>query len=115
MWSASYSTDLSPLVPGCGCYTCRNHHRAYIRHLLHAKEMLAWTLLQIHNYRTVDAFFDAVRESIRRGTFEEDVRTFERTYASALPEQTGQGPRYVLTLTHTTFYILYVGVKSTVN
>lgn len=95
MWSPSYSTDLSPLVEGCECYTCTKHHRAYIRHLLSAKEMLAWTLLQIHNYRTMDKFFDAVRESIRRGTFEEDARTFERTYASALPEQTGQGPRYV--------------------
>ncbi|KAL2010578.1 hypothetical protein VTN00DRAFT_6385 [Thermoascus crustaceus] len=93
MWSPSYSTDLSPLVEGCECYTCRKHHRAYIRHLLSAKEMLAWTLLQIHNYQTMDIFFDAVRESIQRGTFEEDVRTFERTYAPALPEQTGQGPR----------------------
>lgn len=93
MWLSDHAIDTSPLVPGCACYTCNNHHRAYIQHLLNAKEMLAWTLLQIHNHHMTDTFFAAVRESILNDTFSQDVETFERTYLSEFPTQTGQGPR----------------------
>ncbi|KAL1956824.1 hypothetical protein VTO42DRAFT_6774 [Malbranchea cinnamomea] len=93
MWAATYETDLSPLVQDCQCYTCRNHHRAYIRHLLNAKEMLAWTLLQIHNHHVIDNFFIAIRTSISNGTFEQDVQTFESVYEAEFPKKTGQGPR----------------------
>ncbi|KAI9037040.1 tRNA-ribosyltransferase family protein [Aspergillus affinis] len=93
LWSSAHTFDTSPLVEGCQCYTCRNHHRAYIHHLLTAKEMLAWTLLQIHNHHTMDQFFHQIRESIQRGTFETEVQAFERFYVSELPKQTGQGPR----------------------
>jgi queuine tRNA-ribosyltransferase len=55
--------------------------------------MVAWTLLQIHNFSIMDAFFISVRESIRNGTFEKDVATFGRAYDSELPRQTGKGPR----------------------
>jgi queuine tRNA-ribosyltransferase subunit QTRTD1 len=95
LWSPSHATDVSPLAQGCQCYACTKHHRAYLRHLLSAKEMLAWTLLQIHNHHVMDLFFDGVRKSIADGTFEEDARAFEDVYEPALPEQTGQGPRYV--------------------
>jgi queuine tRNA-ribosyltransferase subunit QTRTD1 len=95
MWSPSHATDLSPLVQGCQCYTCTKHHRAYLRHLLSAKEMLAWTLLQIHNHHIIDGFFSGIRESITNGTFEEGVQAFEQVYESCLPQQTGHGPRYV--------------------
>ncbi|GES65714.1 tRNA-guanine transglycosylase family protein [Aspergillus terreus] len=93
LWSSEYKTDIAPLQQDCGCYACRSHHRAYINHLLHAKEMLAWTLLQLHNYHVMDRFFAAIRESIQRRTFEADVQAFQRVYASELPEKTGQGPR----------------------
>lgn len=93
MWSSSNTIDLSPLADGCKCYTCKNHHRAYLFHLLSAKEMLAWTLLQIHNHHILDAFFDGIRTSIERGTFDEDTRAFYRLYDSKLPETAGEGPR----------------------
>ena len=93
MWPSAHESDISPLVPGCQCYTCQKHHRAYIRHLLNAKEMLAWTLLQIHNHHVVDNFFNAIRASISNGTFDRDVQTFESIYEAEFPEQTGQGPR----------------------
>ncbi|PYH96140.1 tRNA-guanine transglycosylase family protein [Aspergillus ellipticus CBS 707.79] len=93
LWSSSYITDTSTLSESCQCYTCRNHHRAYIHHLLSAKEMLAWTLLQIHNHHTMDTFFSQIRESIARNTFEANVQAFQRAYVSELPEPTGQGPR----------------------
>ena len=93
MWLSSHATDLGPLVPGCKCYACTDHHRAYIQHLLMAKEMLGWILLQIHNHHTIDTFFAGIRQSIADGTFEHEVKKFENVYESQLPEKTGQGPR----------------------
>ncbi|KAL2366365.1 hypothetical protein RJZ56_000624 [Blastomyces dermatitidis] len=93
MWPATHAADMSPLQQGCKCYTCQRFTRAYIRHLLHAKEMLAWTLLQIHNYQVLDNFYAAIRDSIARGTFDEDAARFERAYEPELPQQSGQGPR----------------------
>lgn len=95
MWSPDHAMDMSPLVKGCQCYSCQKHHRAYVQHLLSAKEMLAWTLLQIHNHHVIDNFFSAIRTSIANGTFSQDVETFERVYESELPQQSGQGPRYI--------------------
>ena len=93
MWLPEHAADLCPLVEGCKCYACTNHHRAYVQHLLHAKEMLAWVLLQIHNHYVLDLFFAGIRQSIANGSFEADVRDFERRYESLLPKKTGQGPR----------------------
>lgn len=93
MWSAAHATDLSPLTPDCECYTCTSHHRAYLQHLLSAKEMLGWVLLQIHNHHTMDLFFAGIRRSIADGTFQQNVDDFARKYESQLPEGTGQGPR----------------------
>ncbi|KAK3712105.1 hypothetical protein LTR37_009196 [Vermiconidia calcicola] len=93
MWLPSHATDLSPLTQDCQCYTCINHHRAYVQHLLAAKEMLGWVLLQIHNHCILDRFFAGIRQSIADGTYEFDVRKFERAYEPRLPEKSGQGPR----------------------
>lgn len=95
MWPATHAVDLSPLSKDCQCYACTNHHRAYLQHLLAAKEMLGWVLLQIHNHHTMDLFFAGIRTSIAQGTFDEDVRTFSKVYESELPAKTGQGPRCV--------------------
>lgn len=96
MWDTKHATDVSPLRKNCACYACTNHHRAFLQHLLSAKEMLAWVLLQIHNYHVMDEFFAGVRESIGRGTFAQDVVDFERVYELELPEPSGRGPRYVV-------------------
>ncbi|KAI9676389.1 MAG: hypothetical protein M1817_000546 [Caeruleum heppii] len=93
LWAASHATSLDPLRAHCECYTCTHHHRAYVHHLLDAKEMLGWVLLQVHNLRVLDDMFDEIRRSIERGTFEEDRQTFHRTYRREFPEQTGAGPR----------------------
>ena len=94
MWSATHATDLSPLREGCSCYACTNHHRAFIQHLLSAKEMLGWVLLQIHNHATVDLFFSSIRTSIAKDTWDADCKTFAQAYEPQLPAKTGQGPRY---------------------
>jgi queuine tRNA-ribosyltransferase subunit QTRTD1 len=93
MWTPSHATSVIPLSTSCTCYTCTSHHRAYIQHLLSAKEMLGWTLIQIHNYHILSEFFASIRHSIRIGTFEEDQAEFARIYESELPEKSGQGPR----------------------
>lgn len=93
LWSTTHATDISPLSPACSCYACSRHHRAYVHHLLQANEMIAWTLLQIHNFHILESFFTSVRQNIANGAFDQDTKTFERTYESEMPEQTGQGPR----------------------
>jgi queuine tRNA-ribosyltransferase subunit QTRTD1 len=102
LWSPDHATDLGPLRAGCECYTCKNHHRAYLQHLLSAKEMLAWVLLQLHNHHVVDEFFAGVRESISSGSFEKDKDAFERYYESKFSEKTNDGPRYVYMFGSTT-------------
>lgn len=93
MWHADLAQSVEPISEGCTCYACQKHHRAYIQHLLSAKEMLGWFLIQIHNHTVVETFFTAVRASIEAGTFDADVATFEAAYEPSLPEKTGQGPR----------------------
>lgn len=93
MWSAEHATDMEPLQDKCTCYACRRHNRAYVQHLLNAKEMLAWILLQIHNLQVVDTFFTGIRSSIARGRFQEDRQKFREFYESGLPVKTGLGPR----------------------
>lgn len=93
MWSSVHAVDLSPLGIGCQCYTCTNHHRAYVQHLLGAKEMLAWVLLQLHNHHIMDKFFAGVRQSLAQRTFSDDKRLFAKAYDINFPVKTGQGPR----------------------
>lgn len=93
MWSSDHATDLNPLRIGCECYTCADHHRAYVQHLLSAKEMLAWVLLQLHNLHTMDVFFEGIRSAIGDGSFDEAQRDFSMVYEAELPAKTGQGPR----------------------
>jgi len=96
LWDPAHATDASPFVEGCTCYACKAHHRAYLHHLLSAKEMLAWVLLQIHNHHVMGQFFAAVRDSLHRSTFDDDREVFETMYASELPVTDGKGPRYVV-------------------
>ena len=50
LWALAYRADTRAIVPGCQCFTCRHHSRAYIHHLLQAHEMTAQVLLDAHNY-----------------------------------------------------------------
>ncbi|BBN15766.1 queuine tRNA-ribosyltransferase accessory subunit [Marchantia polymorpha subsp. ruderalis] len=68
--SAVHRCDVNPIVKGCKCYSCRKHTRAYIHHLLNVHEMLAQTLLDIHNYHHYFSFFRAIRTSIAMNKFQ---------------------------------------------
>ncbi len=64
-----YETDSRPIEPGCGCPACRNHSRAYIRHLLKAKEMLGFRLMVLHNLYFYNTMMTEIRESLDNHNF----------------------------------------------
>jgi queuine tRNA-ribosyltransferase len=65
-----YARDERPIEQNCTCYTCRHFSRAYLRHLIIAKEMLAGTLLSIHNLHTLLKLAGDMRQAIIQGNFE---------------------------------------------
>ncbi len=67
--NAKYEKDLSPIDPTCDCPTCRNHSRAYIRHLFKAKEMLAMRLCVQHNLYFYNTLMQKIRDALDAGTF----------------------------------------------
>lgn len=94
--SPEHKTSLAPLLPGCECYTCSAHHRAYLHHLLDSKEMLAWTLLQLHNLHIAAAFFSAVRTLLHDPNpeaFDRERRRFHDVYSPDLPSGSSTRPR----------------------
>jgi queuine tRNA-ribosyltransferase len=68
--NAQYARDERPISETCTCYTCQHHSRAYIRHLIQTREMLASTLLSIHNIHTLLELARNLREAILSGEFE---------------------------------------------
>jgi len=71
----SLRLDMSPLVEGCTCYTCRNFTRAYLHHLVVVKEMLSGVLLTLHNLHHYLTFFNNLREAVVC----DQVENFRRT------------------------------------
>ena len=67
----AFEDDFSPLVEGCQCYTCKNHTRAYIRHLFKCQEATAATLLSIHNIHFLVNLMQEARKAILEDRFEE--------------------------------------------
>src|SRR5687767_8920050 len=68
--NARYADDLSPLDPECGCYTCRRHSRAYLRHLYVAGEMSAAALNTLHNLTFYLDTMRRIRDAIAFRSFE---------------------------------------------
>lgn len=68
--NAVFANDPQPIDEDCTCYTCTHFTRAYIRHLIAAKEMLAATLLSIHNLHTLLQLTREIRQAIIDGTFD---------------------------------------------
>lgn len=66
-----YSKDLRPIEEGCNCPACKTYSRAYIRHLLKAKEILGLRLTTLHNLYYYNNLMTILRTSIRDGSFEE--------------------------------------------
>ena len=76
--NARYAEDLRPPDPECTCYTCRNHSRAYLRHLFMSNEIASATLNSLHNLHFYLDTMRGVRAAIERGVFESFRQEFVR-------------------------------------
>lgn len=71
MFNAKYELDTRPIEEGCGCPACRHYSRAYIRHLLKAKEMLGMRLCVLHNLYFYNHMMEEIRDALDEGRFSE--------------------------------------------
>ncbi len=71
LMNAVFARDPRPIDETCDCYTCKTFTRAYLRHLIVAKELVAGTLLSIHNLRALIRLMEQIRIYIAEGVFEE--------------------------------------------
>ena len=78
--NATYKEDFSPLDPECDCYTCKNHSRAYLRHLVNAKEILGARLLSYHNLYFLLKMCENIREAIMNDSFLDYKKEFYEKY-----------------------------------
>jgi queuine tRNA-ribosyltransferase len=77
--NARYAEDDGPLDPRCGCYTCRHHSRAYLRHLYIAGEMTAGALNTLHNLTFYLDTMRRIRDAIAFRTFDTFRQGFLRS------------------------------------
>lgn len=71
LFNKKYELDPLPIDEKCSCPTCRSYSRAYIRHLLKAKEMLGLRLCVLHNLNFYNTMMSEIREAIRAGNYAE--------------------------------------------
>lgn len=69
LFNAKYEKDSRPIEEGCMCPTCQRYSRAYIRHLLKAKEMLGMRMCVIHNLYFYNKMMEEIRDSLDAGEF----------------------------------------------
>jgi len=69
LWNIQYRNNTDPLSLHCSCPVCRRYTRAYLNHLLNTHEMLAMTLLMIHNSAQYIQFFHQIQQAIETKTF----------------------------------------------
>lgn len=82
--NAKYELDDSPLDDTCDCPVCKTYSRAYIRHLLKAKEMLGLRLMVTHNLYFYNTLMEEIRDAIEKGCFQE----YKRKKLEQLKEET---------------------------
>ncbi len=70
LFNKKYEKDSAPLAEDCNCPTCKKHSRAYIRHLLKAKEMLGMRLCVLHNLHYFNNLMLEIRNALDQGNFE---------------------------------------------
>jgi len=80
LMNSGYAHDANPIDAECDCYTCRTFTRAYLRHLIVAKEMLASSLISIHNIRFLIKLMEGSRLAIQSKSFEVYASTFLERY-----------------------------------
>lgn len=71
IFNAKYELDEKPIEEGCQCPACKHYSRAYIRHLLKAKEMLGMRLCVLHNLYFYNHMMEEIRDAIRQNCWQE--------------------------------------------
>jgi queuine tRNA-ribosyltransferase len=69
LFNQKFEKDMRPIEEGCGCPACRSYSRAYIRHLLKAKEMLGMRLCVLHNLYFYNTMMQEIRDALDAGQF----------------------------------------------
>ena len=69
LFNAQYEVDDRPIEPGCQCPACKRYSRAYIRHLLKAKEMLGMRLCVLHNLYFYNTMMEEIRDALDKGEY----------------------------------------------
>lgn len=69
LFNQKYEKDMRPIEEGCQCPACRTYSRAYIRHLLKAKEMLGMRLCVLHNLYFYNHMMEEIRDALDAGNF----------------------------------------------
>ena len=69
LFNQKYEKDMRPIEEGCQCPACRRYSRAYIRHLLKAKEMLGMRLCVLHNLYFYNTMMEEIRDALDAGNF----------------------------------------------
>lgn len=85
--NSHFADDQHPIDETCTCYTCRTFTRAYIRHLSIAKEILAATLLSIHNLHTLITLIGDLRQAINEARLEDFAEEFLSNYQKHRPPE----------------------------
>jgi len=75
-----FRTDQQPIEPGCGCSTCHQFSRGYIRHLIKAEEILGLRLITVHNLYFYLNLMRQLRNALDQGTFVEFRANFVANY-----------------------------------
>ncbi len=87
LFNAKYELDAAPIEEGCGCPACRHYSRAYIRHLLKAKEMLGMRLCVLHNLY----FYNTMMAEIREAIEQERYTDYKKKKLDGFLENDGKG------------------------
>jgi queuine tRNA-ribosyltransferase len=83
--NARFARDDRPIADDCRCHTCRQHSRAYLRHLFQVQEMNAGTLASLHNLVFYLDTLGRIRQAIGFGVFEAFRQDFHRRYSRTPP------------------------------
>ncbi len=76
--NSQFKKDYTPIEPDCECYTCKNHTKAYLHHLLKAKELLAASLISIHNINYINRLMASIRNAIKEDRLAEEKKKWIR-------------------------------------
>jgi queuine tRNA-ribosyltransferase len=78
--NAEFKEDFTPIDENCGCFTCRTHSRAYIRHLFNTEELLGLRLVSLHNLHFYVKLIEMSRQAIKENAFNSFRKDFLNRY-----------------------------------